>query len=307
MAFASAIIQDLTYTEKQYGLKVHITYTNDGTAGSEVVSVSRESTGKWNITVKIESGVSTATQIKTAVDANVDAAWLVDVTVNGTGSNVQFSCVNAILSGGVVATKGSKSFGSVLLAISDDADADANDIRFKLVAGGTAGSEAVTVSTNDISVEIEDGVSTWTQIKDALDNDVDAAALIDISSDGSAMDQPAHVASAPDFINLTGAFDATAASVEVQDLTITSVSIDTTGNGKTLTYNTGATAESEVVTVDEDGNIEVQIENGVSTATNIKDALDAETDFTDLYTCTISGTAGTAQVTVNDEATSGAS
>lgn len=307
MAFANVEIQDLTYTEKQYGLKVHVTYTNDGTAGAEEVSVTKNSTGRWDISVKIESGVSTATQIKAAVDANVDSNWLVTITVTGTGSNAQVSCVNAALSGGTIATNGSKSFGSVLLAVSDDADADANDIRFKLVGGGTAGSEAVTVASSDVSVEIEDGVSTWAQIKTAIDNDVDAAALIDVSSDGSALSQPAHVASAPSFINLTGGNDATAASVEVQDLTITSVDSDTTGNDKTITYTTGATAGAEVVSVDVDGNVEVQIENGVSTATQIKAALDAESDFTDLYTCTISGTAGNAQNTVNELETSGAS
>lgn len=307
MAFANVQIQDLTYTEKQYGLKVHITYTNNGIAGAEEVSVTKDSTGRWDIIVKIESGVSTATQIKAAIDAHIDASWLVSVAITGTGSTAQVSCVNATLLGGTVATNGSKSFGSVLLAISDDADADANSIRFKLVGGGTAGSEVVTVASTDVSVEIEDGVSTWSQIKTAIDNDAGAAALIDVSSDGSAMDQLAYVASAPSFINLTGGNDATAASIEIQDLTITSINSDATGNGKAVTYTTGATAASEVVTVDEDGNVEVQIENGVSTATQIKAALDAESDFTDLYTCTISGTAGNAQNTVNNLETSGAS
>lgn len=300
MALANVVIQDLTYTEKQYGLKVHITYTNDGVAGAEEVSVVKDPTGRWDIAVKIESEVSTATQIKAAVDANVDSSWLVSVAITGTGSNAQVSCVSAALSGGTTATNGSKSFGSVLLAISDDADADANNIRFKLTSGGTAGSEAVTVAVNDISVQIEDGVSTWAQIKTAIDNDAGAAALIDVSSDGTAMDQPAHVASAPSFISLTGGNDATAASIEVQDLTITSVASDTTGNGKTITYTTGATAGAEVVSVNVSGNIEVQIQNGVSDADEIKAALDAESDFTDLYTCTVSGTGTNAQFTVNE-------
>lgn len=306
MAFAYVEIQDLTYTEKQYGLKVHVTYTNDGIAGAEEVSVNRDLTGRWDISVKIESGVSTATQIKAAVDANVDSSWLVSVAVTGTASNAQVSCVNAALSSGTIATKGRKAFGSVLLAVSDAADADANNIRFKLTAGATAGAEVVTVVSSDVSVQIAEGVSTWNQIKTAINNSVAAAALIDVSSDGSAMDQVAHVASAPSFVSLTGGNDATASSVVIQDLTIESITLDSSKNGKKVTYTTGATAGAEVVSV-VDGNVEVQIENSVSTATEVKAALDAETDFTDLYTCTISGTAGNAQVTVNELETSGAS
>lgn len=56
-----------------------------------------------------------------------------------------------------------------------------NLINVTLVAGGTAGSEVVTVVGNDISVEIEDGVTTQTQLKTALDGSAAAAALIDTS------------------------------------------------------------------------------------------------------------------------------
>lgn len=306
MAFANVEVQDLTYTEKQYGLKVHVTYTNDGIAGAEEVSVVRDSNGRWDIGVKIQSGVSTATQIKAAVDANVDAAWLVNVTITGTGSNAQVSCVNATLSGGTIALKSRKDYGDVLRATSDVADTDSNSIRFKLTGGATAGAEVVTVVGNDVSVQIANGVSTWLQIKTAIDNSVPAAALIDTSSDGSALVQAAYVASAPSFINLSGGSDATKSSVIVQDLTIESVTLDASKNGKTITYTTGATAGAEVVSV-VNGNIEVQIENEVSTATEVKAALDAETDFTDLYTCTISGTGSNAQITVNELETSGAS
>jgi len=279
MAFASVIIQDLTYTETQYGLRVYISYLNGGVAGSEYVSVTRYDSGDYYINVTIASGTSTAAQIKAAVDAHIDASWLVNVTVSGTASNPQVTCKNTSLSQGTLAIKASKDFGDVLRITADTAGNAGNSIRFKLTSGGTAGSEVVTVASNDISVQIEEGVSTWLQIKTALDNDVSAAALIDVSSDGTALDQPAHIASVPSFTALTGGLDDTKAATVVQDLTFSSDDYGTSDNGRKISYTIGATAGSEVVTVAGNGDVTIQIENGVSTAQQINDALEASEDF----------------------------
>lgn len=59
-----------------------------------------------------------------------------------------------------------------------------NNISIALVAGGTAGSEVVTVTDTAISVQIQSGVSTRTQVKDAIDNSVPAAALIQVTVSG---------------------------------------------------------------------------------------------------------------------------
>lgn len=56
-----------------------------------------------------------------------------------------------------------------------------NSITIALVAGGTAGSEVVTVTGKAISVAIESTVSTRTQVKTALDGSAAAAALISVS------------------------------------------------------------------------------------------------------------------------------
>lgn len=56
-----------------------------------------------------------------------------------------------------------------------------NLINITLVAGGTAGAEVVTVVGNNISVVIETGVTTQTQLKTALDASVPAAALINVA------------------------------------------------------------------------------------------------------------------------------
>lgn len=95
---------------------------------------------------------------------------------------------------------------------------------------------------------------------------------------------------APD--RLTG--DTNIASLVEQDLTFTAVARGTSGNDITIEYTDGATAGAEVVTVV--GNaISIQIDDGVSTATQIKAAFDAESDATDLASCTISGTGSNAQ------------
>lgn len=77
-----------------------------------------------------------------------------------------------------------------------------NNITIALVAGGTAGSEVVTVSGNAISVSIQSGVSTRTQVLTAVQASAAASALVGISvaSGGSAASALAatHLASGDD-------------------------------------------------------------------------------------------------------------
>lgn len=63
---------------------ISIAYTGSGTAGSEVVTVTGSA-----ISVQIESGVSTISQIKTAILASAAAAALVDCILVGIGSTTQ--------------------------------------------------------------------------------------------------------------------------------------------------------------------------------------------------------------------------
>lgn len=151
---ATRIIQDLTFTADAFGTggnAISLTYVADGTAGSETVGVVGNA-----ITVHMESGVSTATQIKAAVDASGPAAALVDTTISGTGSNAQTGPTGpSLLTGGVNSS-------------------------------GLAGSEVVAVTGNAITVRLESGVSTATQVKAAVDAFPAAAALVDVSITGTA-------------------------------------------------------------------------------------------------------------------------
>jgi len=97
-AASSLVVQDLTYTADyawEYGNQISIAYVAGGTAGSETVSVVGNA-----ISVSIADGVSTADQIKAAVDASPAASYLVNVTVTGTGSDPQDAAVADSLENG---------------------------------------------------------------------------------------------------------------------------------------------------------------------------------------------------------------
>jgi hypothetical protein len=78
--------QDLTFTFNNVGNNNNYTleYIPGATAGSEVISLVGT-----DITVQIEDGVSTATQIKAAMDAVSQLAAAITITVSGVGSNPQ--------------------------------------------------------------------------------------------------------------------------------------------------------------------------------------------------------------------------
>lgn len=95
---ATLVVQDLTYDASGVGTdgnSISIEYVGGGTAGAEVVNVTGNA-----IEVEIEDGVSTATQIKAAVDGNVQAAILVTVTISGTAGNAQVIFGPTNLAGG---------------------------------------------------------------------------------------------------------------------------------------------------------------------------------------------------------------
>jgi hypothetical protein len=291
---ATAVIQDLTYTEKTLGLDVSITYTNDGVAGSEVVSVSGH-----NISVKIESGVSTATQIRTKVLAHNEAKDLVTIVISGTGSNAQVSCVRASLANGSVALKASKQIGGILYT-AKVAGVAGNSITIQYVHHATTLSAVAT--GNDIVVTFKSGVTKMSAIMALIRADTNCNALVAVTQ--VVPDSEQYVSYASSALNLATGADAIESSVIVQDLTFASITQDSSKNGKTITYLPGGTAGSEVVTV-LTGNVTVEIEDGVSDADDIKTAVDLVTAFTNDYTCTVSGTGSNAQTTVNAVALSG--
>lgn len=99
---ASLVVQDLTYTAVLFGTSgnsITIRNLGDGTAGAETVSVVSNA-----ITIHMEDGVSTATQIRTAVLASAPALALISVAISGTGSNAQTATSATPLASGAGST-----------------------------------------------------------------------------------------------------------------------------------------------------------------------------------------------------------
>lgn len=101
-------VQDLTFTFTAAGDNNSYTleYTSGGTAGSEVVTILGQA-----ITIQIQSGVSTATQIKAAADGSPMAS-AITTTISGVGSDPQVTFGPTNFAGGINA-------GQVLAAYLD--------------------------------------------------------------------------------------------------------------------------------------------------------------------------------------------
>jgi hypothetical protein len=96
---AAKTIQNLTYSAVTTGIGgnlISIAYTTGAVAGAEVVSVIGNV-----ISVQIESGVSTAAQIKTAIELVPAAVALVTIAVTGLGTTAQVAAVAANLISGL--------------------------------------------------------------------------------------------------------------------------------------------------------------------------------------------------------------
>lgn len=92
-AYAELTVQDLLYTALATGgTAITIAYTGGGVAGAEVVTVVGSA-----ISVQIQSGVSTATQVAAAIAAFPAAAALVSVSVAGTSTAHQVTVAAANL------------------------------------------------------------------------------------------------------------------------------------------------------------------------------------------------------------------
>jgi len=96
---ASKVIGDLTFESKFAGLKgnsISVELIDGGIAGSEEVLVVNK-----KVSIIMEDGVSSADEIKTALDSSVAFLAIASVIVSGTGSDAQNSAVEVNLEGGL--------------------------------------------------------------------------------------------------------------------------------------------------------------------------------------------------------------
>lgn len=95
---SSLVLQDITYTSLQAGTdgnNVTVEYEDSATAGSEVASLAGQA-----IKVTMESGVSTATQIKAAIDMVPSIGFGVSTAITGMASDAQTSVTTTNLEDG---------------------------------------------------------------------------------------------------------------------------------------------------------------------------------------------------------------
>jgi hypothetical protein len=257
-------IQDLTYTAKQLGGDITVTYVNTGTAGSEIVTCT---SGSRAISVAIQSGVSTAAQIKTAVEAHSRAASLVTITVTGTAGTAQVSCVRAVLADGTNAVAATKLIGGVLYtAMATGTGGNSVTITY------ADGAKDCTVISSAITVTFPTATTKASEIVALINATTTAAALVTaFAYNPNSLEV---YTSANGGVNLANGAAAIAATAEIQDLTFAADATGAAGNGTTISYTDGATAGAEVVTVVGSA-LNVQIQSGTSTATQVKTAFDA--------------------------------
>ncbi|MBK6381723.1 MAG: hypothetical protein IPF72_19505 [Chitinophagaceae bacterium] len=95
---SSIVVQDITYTFTLAGNNntYTIEYVDDVVAGSESFVIAGN-----DVTVHIESGVSTATQVAAAAAANLGFAGAVTTTITGTASNAQVTFAQTNFAGGI--------------------------------------------------------------------------------------------------------------------------------------------------------------------------------------------------------------
>ena len=80
-----AAVADITYTALAWSqVPVTVAYVAGGTAGAEVVTVTAQA-----IVVKLQAGVSTATQVLAAIVASAAASALVSAAITGTAGTAQ--------------------------------------------------------------------------------------------------------------------------------------------------------------------------------------------------------------------------
>ena len=225
--YPSVTINDMTFTARREGPAPAITYTTGATAGSEVVTLAATLA---TITIQIEDGVSTNAQIKAAVEAAKDAAVqslyasdLVSISIaegeeeavnSASGPNAMTGAVNVPppSNPSVPAISGPLSVHPTLtiegMTYTAVRTLQAPTITYVDGTGDgiTAGNETIEVASDlsDITINIEAGVSTNTQIKAAFDawdgttNSLYPRDLATLSiAGGQASTTPAAAAAAP--------------------------------------------------------------------------------------------------------------
>ena len=207
----SAFIQGITYTPNNpYTTGISIYYVDGATAGSEVVTVAG-----LRITVQIQAGVSTASQVAFAINNNAQASVIVNASVfapqaslaqtpqgptyialttyaaanisgivyisaQGYSNNVAIQYLNTVPAGSESVSVSTETvYQATIQGVTySAAPGHSTDVNIAYVSGAVAGSETVAVSGSNIVVTMQPGSSTASQIAFAISNSSAAQALV---------------------------------------------------------------------------------------------------------------------------------
>jgi len=249
------------------------------TAGSETVT-----TQGGELTVYIRSGNTTAAQIISAINAQsteFQAAAVGSVTGTFTASTISGTTANALISG----TDASITFTSLSIGTAQN-----RTIRFVDSAALTAGSETVTLSGTELTIQIRSGVTTVAQIVSAVNAQSTLYSATFANSGASAFSAgTAPVASAGTDTSAIRSFAASGGGIG--GVTIRSENAGASFNGVVVRFTSGGTAGSETVSYDVVNKVlNVTIQDGVSNASQIVSAINANSIFSaDLTSGSLSG------------------
>lgn len=133
--YKSAQFQDILYKNKSdVQNSITINYNAGGTAGSEVVSISG---GGYTINVLIQNGVSTASQIKKAVENSPDANQLVTSVIKGNGSNPQAIGTSVLSTGTILSLLDASQFLTPVDSLETLATCEDELIKYTGISGNT--------------------------------------------------------------------------------------------------------------------------------------------------------------------------
>jgi hypothetical protein len=292
----SVQLQDILYVEKQLGYLGSVTYVGGGTAGSEQATIDGNA-----ITVTIEDNVSTANGVYLALIANPVIYDRVTITMNGTSTTAQRIGVGIVLAGGTEAVYASKVIGKMKFKAAT-AGADGNSITVQYQEGTKGlighGDEIAALSTDGTTVVITicPSGSYIEDIVHAIAASGTVAAVVsgypagEEAFKGAGVFQQYNLAYSG--VYLENGADASVPHATIQGITISGKLENDLLNDTSIILTAGGTAGSETVTVASDsGTIEIELEEGVSTATQLLTALNAESTFTDSFTANAIDTA----------------
>lgn len=218
---------------------------------------------------------------------------------------------NALMIVGATITQGSHTCtittvtDATHLIVSDTTGFTAAAATSSVVAGG----EKCKVTSAAVLVQIQDGVSSWDQIRAVVAATGAAAALMVLTSSGRSIVTSTVTISntvLASATNLAGGLAAAAATTgAVNALTVVANATGVAANGVTVTLTPGGTAGSEVVSHDASGNFQCQIQSGTSTRTQVAAALNGDATFTATYTASVTSGA-TVMLAVYQNALTGA-